>query len=215
MSEQPQALPSGVISGDTLALALGDNEAHARRVGIAYLLLLLGGMFGAHRFYVGKRGTAITQLVLTLLVFTAIITVIWVIVDVFLLAGYVTTFNLQLRATLLSRYGVLQADQISNYVSANVQKATSDFSLQSREVGTAYLLMLAGGVGGLFGAHRFYLGHRGVGAAQAILTISVVGLIVSVPWVIVDAFLVAGLVVGYNDNVKRHVAMENGIPVTA
>jgi TM2 domain-containing membrane protein YozV len=141
--------------------------------------------------------------------------VVWVIVDAFLLAGYVTTFNLQLRAALLSRYGVLQADQISNYVSANVQKATSDFSLQSREVGTAYLLMLAGGVGGLFGAHRFYLGHRGVGAAQAILTISVVGLIVSVPWVIVDAFLVAGLVVGYNDNVKRHVAMENGIPVTA
>jgi len=215
MSEQPQALPSGVISGDTLALALGDNEAHARRVGIAYLLLLLGGMLGAHRFYVGKRGTAITQLVLTLLVFTAIITLVWVIVDVFLLAGYVMTFNLQLRATLLSRYGVLEADQISNYVSANVQKATSDFSLQSREVGTAYLLMLAGGVGGLFGAHRFYLGHRGVGAAQAILTLSVVGLIVSVPWVIVDAFLVAGLVVGYNDNVKRHVAMENGIPVTA
>ena len=47
---------------------------------------------------------------------------------------------------------------------------------------------------GLFGAHNFYLGRKGVGIAQVLLTISVVGLLITFVWVLVDAFLIPGWV---------------------
>ena len=47
---------------------------------------------------------------------------------------------------------------------------------------------------GILGGHNFYLKRTGVAIAQLILTITVVGLLVSFVWVIVDAFLVAGWV---------------------
>ena len=42
--------------------------------------LFLGG-FGAHRFYLGRPGTAILMLILTLTCFGAVISGIWVIID--------------------------------------------------------------------------------------------------------------------------------------
>lgn len=58
---------------------------------VAFLLVFFVGMFGAHRFYAGKTGSAIAQLILTLTFFGAIISGIWVIVDFFtiLLGGFV------------------------------------------------------------------------------------------------------------------------------
>ena len=44
------------------------------------LCLFLGG-FGAHRFYLGRPGTAILMLILTLTCFGAVISGIWVIID--------------------------------------------------------------------------------------------------------------------------------------
>ena len=43
--------------------------ARRRDVGIAYMLALLGflGLFGAHRFYLGRKGTAIIMLILSLI----------------------------------------------------------------------------------------------------------------------------------------------------
>lgn len=40
---------------------------------------------------------------------------------------------------------------------------------------------------GVLGVHRFYLGRNGSGLAMLILTITVVGTLVSVPWSMVDA----------------------------
>lgn len=58
-----------------------------------------------------------------------------------------------------------------------------------RETSHAYLWWFF--LGG-FGAHRFYLGDKGIAVAQLILTLTVIGVIVSGPWVLVDAFLIPG-----------------------
>lgn len=66
---------------------------------VAYLLLIFLGGFGAHRFYLGKTGTAITMLILCILGWlTVVVGVglvllvavgIWCIVDIFLIPGMV------------------------------------------------------------------------------------------------------------------------------
>lgn len=47
----------------------------------ALLLCWFLGMFGAHRFYVGRVGSAIAQLVLTLTIGGIVVSSIWVLVD--------------------------------------------------------------------------------------------------------------------------------------
>ena len=43
---------------------------------------------------------------------------------------------------------------------------------------------------GWFGAHNFYLGRIGVAVAQLILTITILGFLITFFWVIIDAFLI-------------------------
>lgn len=66
---------------------------------VAYLLLIFLGGFGAHRFYLGKTGTAITMLImfvlgwLTLVLGVGLLLLIavgiWSLVDIFLIPGMV------------------------------------------------------------------------------------------------------------------------------
>ncbi|MDO5643583.1 MAG: TM2 domain-containing protein, partial [Paracoccus sp. (in: a-proteobacteria)] len=66
---------------------------------VAYLLLVFLGWFGAHRFYLGQTGTAITMLILTILgalTFVMIIGIfmlaavgIWCVIDIFLIPGMI------------------------------------------------------------------------------------------------------------------------------
>ena len=53
---------------------------------------------------------------------------------------------------------------------------------------TALLLGIAFGI---FGAHRFYVWKIGTGMVQLLLTLSIIGLVVSSWWVIIDLIMVA------------------------
>jgi TM2 domain-containing membrane protein YozV len=103
--QQPQrpttALPQSGVSGDTRALML--FEANKKSVAVAYLLWLFLGGAGGHRFYAGKTGSAVAQLLLLIFgliltivyvgVFLLIGLVIWVIVDAFLIPGWIRNHN--------------------------------------------------------------------------------------------------------------------------
>lgn len=60
---------------------------------LAYLLWFVLGIFSAHRFYFGKIGTAILQI----LSYFIVIGVIWWIIDAFLIPGWVKARQEELR----------------------------------------------------------------------------------------------------------------------
>jgi len=52
---------------------------------------------------------------------------------------------------------------------------------------------------GWFGGHNFYLGRIGVAVAQLILTLTVVGWLITIIWVFVDGFLIPSWVRDQNN----------------
>lgn len=64
----------------------------------------------------------------------------------------------------------------------------------------AYLLVF---FVGMLGGHRFYLGRIATGIAQLLLTLTGVGMLISVVWAIIDLFLIPGMIQKYNDGVIR------------
>jgi len=78
-------------------------DANKKSPLVAYLLWFFLGMLGGHRFYLGRIGSAVAILLLTIaswiLTFVAIglvlllIPGIWVLVDAFLIPGMVRDFN--------------------------------------------------------------------------------------------------------------------------
>jgi TM2 domain-containing membrane protein YozV len=72
-------------------------------------------------------------------------------------------------------------------------------------MGTAYLL---GIFLGIFGAHRFYLDRTGSGIAMLILSLTIIGLVITLPWHIVDWFLIAGWVREKTENLRRDYTMQ-------
>ncbi|MBP3965918.1 TM2 domain-containing protein [Paenibacillus lignilyticus] len=61
---------------------------------------------------------------------------------------------------------------------------------------------------GSFGAHRFYMKKTGSAVAQLILTITIIGYIVSAIWVLIDAFLLHGMVKEENQRVEGRIIDE-------
>jgi len=96
--------PQRSTTSDTRALL--HYQANAKSAGIAYALWFFLGMLGAHRFYSGKTGGAVAQLLITLisiplcLVLIGFLTIfanaIWVLIDVFLISGWIRDSNSRL-----------------------------------------------------------------------------------------------------------------------
>jgi TM2 domain-containing membrane protein YozV len=89
---------SGGLSNDTRVLML--YEANKKTALVAYILWFFLGLFGAHNFYLGRTGVAVAQLILSIIIVGLPITLIWVLVDAFLIPGWVTRQNNLLAAQL-------------------------------------------------------------------------------------------------------------------
>jgi TM2 domain-containing membrane protein YozV len=89
---------SGGLSNDARVLML--YEANKKTALVAYLLWFFLGLFGAHNFYLGRTGVAVTQLILSLIVVGMVITIFWVLVDAFLIPGWIRRQNNLLAAQL-------------------------------------------------------------------------------------------------------------------
>lgn len=86
------------------------NEA--KSTGVAYALWYFTGVFGGHRFYLGRPGSAIAQLFLTILGLISIggpigfvllaILAIWIVIDAFLIPGMIRQHKDSIRETLSS-----------------------------------------------------------------------------------------------------------------
>jgi TM2 domain-containing membrane protein YozV len=85
-------------------------DANKKSIGVSYLLWFFLGGLGAHRFYNGRTGSGVAQLALLILGFlTSVIGVglflwaalgIWVLIDAFLIPGWVREHNNHLAASL-------------------------------------------------------------------------------------------------------------------
>lgn len=90
------------LSTDTQALMA--FESQKKSAGIAYVLWFFTGGFGGHRFYLGRIGSAVGQLVLTLLGWPLLFAGgfgllllaplgVWLLVDLFLIPGIISDHN--------------------------------------------------------------------------------------------------------------------------
>ena len=103
----------GGLSND--AKAMMAFESGKKSSGICYLLWFFLGGFGAHRFYLGRTGSAIAMLVISIvswiLIFVAIgalgfiVIGIWWIVDAFLIPGIVRDNNQALQQRIEAGLG--------------------------------------------------------------------------------------------------------------
>ncbi len=92
------------------AARLMQYDANKKSVAAAYVLWFFLGGLGAHRFYLGETGTAVAILLITLGsvalmaamigFFTIWVTIVWVLVDVFLIPGIARKYNSALAARL-------------------------------------------------------------------------------------------------------------------
>jgi TM2 domain-containing membrane protein YozV len=83
--------PQGGLSSDARAILF--FEANKKTCLVAYLLWFFVGLFGGHNFYLKRTGVAVTQLILSLTIVGMLITGIWVLVDAFLIPGWVRNQN--------------------------------------------------------------------------------------------------------------------------
>jgi TM2 domain-containing membrane protein YozV len=65
------------------------------------------------------------------------------------------------------------------------------FEMNKKEVCVAYALWF---FLGYFGAHNFYLKRTVIAVVQLLLTLTIVGVVITFLWTLADAFLIPGLV---------------------
>ncbi len=90
-STRQDTMQKGGLSNDARAMML--FEANKKTALVAYLLWFFVGFFGGHNFYLKRTGVAVAQLILSITVFGALITAIWILIDAFLIPGWIRNQN--------------------------------------------------------------------------------------------------------------------------
>jgi TM2 domain-containing membrane protein YozV len=88
--------------------------------------------------------------------------------------------------------------------------AEGEFSAKAKSTPLTYVLDIFLGA---LGIHRFYLGSKGSGLAMLLITVLTAGfgLMVTLPWTIVDLFLIPGMVERANDKIRREEFAKYGL----
>jgi TM2 domain-containing membrane protein YozV len=89
----------------------------ARKPVPAYLLCIFLGTLGLHRFYLHRKGSGLAMLLITLLLGWALglglaITLVWCIVDLFLIPGIIDKENQRIRIEAYGRFGIAPIMQV-------------------------------------------------------------------------------------------------------
>lgn len=101
MSTNTMLLKSELDAKELLLLE-SEMKNRGKSMLVAYVLWYFLGMFGGHRFYLGRKGSAIAMLILTITVVGIIVTAVWSLVDVFLTYKMVKDQNEQTETTVLN-----------------------------------------------------------------------------------------------------------------
>ena len=134
------------LSADTQAIMT--FEANKKSAGVAYLLWFFTGGVGGHRFYMGRIGSAVTQLILAVLGWTTvwfglglmflIPLGIWLLIDVFTLGGMVSAHNNQLMQRLNAGPAARTepVDELAKFAALRDQGAISEaeYEVQKRRL---------------------------------------------------------------------------------
>ena len=131
------------------AQAIMTFEANKKSAGVAYLLWFLAGGFGGHRFYIGRTGSAVTQLLLSFFGWTTIWFLgfgllfliplgIWLLIDLFTLGGMAAEHNNTLMQRLNSSPAPRAAsvDELAKYAALRDSGAISgdEYEVQKRRL---------------------------------------------------------------------------------
>lgn len=91
------------LTNEERMLVNSELQRKGKNMGLAYILLIFLGSLGIHRFYLGRKGSAITQLVLTIVGWLTVAILIgaipllvvgvWLIADLFLIPGIIRDEN--------------------------------------------------------------------------------------------------------------------------
>jgi len=96
---------------DTRQLMLLESEIknQGKNMVLAYVLWYFLGIFGGHRFYMKKTGSAVAMLILSITLVGMIATWIWWVVDAFLLHTWIKEHNRALEYQIVN--GMLSQQQ--------------------------------------------------------------------------------------------------------
>lgn len=90
------------LSTHQLQLLQTELMSRQKSSGTAWLLLIFGGGLGAHRFYLGRTGTAIAMLL------TAGGLGVWTLVDLFLMGGMINETNERIESEIISELRLVE-----------------------------------------------------------------------------------------------------------
>lgn len=78
------------LTNEEILVVNSEIERQKKSTAVAFLLCLLLGTLGAHRYYLGKTGSAIAMTLITVLTLGlgTLITGIWAFIDLFLITGW-------------------------------------------------------------------------------------------------------------------------------